>query len=124
MASSPRFTRAFTFTPAAVGTTQTVHLMPLKKGWRINSVALEKQSIGGGSGGTIALQQASVGSAGLLAATDMTSGSAGDLVNGVGADLVVGGALVTADTTLDLVYTHGSASGTIQARIGVVYSKD
>lgn len=122
-------TRTFTFTPVARATTETKNLMAVKKGMRIVAVAQENK-IATSTANTLSLRVSSAGggaSAGLQAAMDLSTTAVAAIVAGVGADLATsGGFLVTADGTLDAVYTAVGGGGSIDAivRIGVTWSVD
>lgn len=122
-------TRSFTFVPVSRAATETKNLMAVKKGMRIVAVAMENKILTS-TADTLSLRVASAGggaSAGLQAAMDLSTTAVAAIVGGVGADLATsGGFLVTADSTLDAVYTAVGGGGTIDAnvRIGITFSVD
>jgi hypothetical protein len=121
--------RAMDFTPADRTATATTNLIAVKKGMRIIAVSIEKKVLST-TADTVSLRVASAGggaSAGLLGATDLSTGAVKDIVSGAGADLATsGGFLVTADSTLDAVYTAVGGGGTVTptVRVGITWTLD
>jgi hypothetical protein len=108
--------RSMTCKPAAVGSNQTWQI-PVKKGERVLWATMQRTiSAGGTTDNTFQARVAAGGgggAAGLLAATD-PEGTVGTIVAGAGADLAnSGGLLVTADSTIDILYTAGGIPGAI-----------
>jgi hypothetical protein len=108
--------RSLICTPAAVGSNQTFSI-PVKKGERVIFITmLRRISAGASTDNTVQARVAAGGggaAAGLLGATD-PEGTVGTLVSGAGADLAnSGGFLVTADSTIDILYTAGGSPGAV-----------
>ncbi|MDE2096666.1 MAG: hypothetical protein KGL39_05410 [Patescibacteria group bacterium] len=108
--------RRFNYSPAAVGTGETHHLLTIKKGDRILwGDVLVRVSAAAGSSTTIALQLSSGagGAAGGLLAATSTIQTAGAIITLNGSDLAAsGGIIATADGTLDAVYAVTTAGAT------------
>lgn len=104
------------YSPAAVGSDETVHLFAIKKGDRILwGDVLSRVSAAGGDLSTIALQltAGAGGASGGLLAAKTTVVAAGTIFNLNGADLAAsGGIIATADGTVDAVYTHNTNGAT------------
>lgn len=100
------------YSPAAVGSGETVHLFNVKKGDRILwGDALARVSAAAATTSTIALQASGGAAGGLLAALTCVQ-TAGAIINLNGSDLAKsGGYLVTADGTVDAVYVTGVTPG-------------
>lgn len=110
-----------TFTPAAVGTTQTANIFAVKKGDRIVAVALRKVVLSAGTTSTVLIAtDAGAGSGALMAATPADGGAVGDVVNGAGAGLAnSGGFLCTGDGNIIATYTIGATPGAVNPSVRI-----
>ena len=119
------------YSPAAVGTAETVSLIPVKKGWRILwGDAQARVSSAASTTATIALQVSSAagGASGGLLAAKTTVQTVGALIDLNGSDLAAsGGFLCTADGTIQATYAIGATPGAVNPQwhvtLGIVHNE-
>jgi hypothetical protein len=108
--------RSKIYSPADRTVSETVELFPVHKGDRVCFGDFTK-SVLSSTANTIAVQLHSGAAGGIMAATDTSTGAAGDIVNMGGTALADGGLLVTADGYLEVAYVAVAGGGTTTPQV-------
>jgi hypothetical protein len=116
--------RTKVWSPAAVGSTETAAIIPVKKGERVLWASAVVLTAAAASTDTTVELGDGTDTDGFIAAIDLEANAAGTYVNGAGALLASsGGKLYTADDTIDAKYagtTFGATTPKLRFTVAIV----